>query len=290
MLHSWSDISTLVRASHPSPADVDVARPETHLLRTLAISAGICWSILFVVVGLGYGLQFYGDGSIFSYSIAVEAAWAFHWHNIPGRVFVYLFSYVPAETYVAVAGDSRGGIVIYGFLFFVAPLLGIIATWVADHSRGHTIFGSACGSTACLCPLIFGFPTEVWMAHALFWPTLTLCHYAPRRIGGTIAVFMALLALAFTHEGALIFVVTILATLLLRGRGDATFIRAACIFLVVLSIWILVRAIFPPDAYFAGMFERAALHVFDVSIFTCDLARLLFAVLATYAIAVCILW
>ena len=290
MMQRWTDISMLVIARPTSLSDVGVARPDTHLLRILVITAGICWSILFVIVGLGYRLQLYGDGSIFSYSIAVEDAWAFHWHNIAGRVFVYLFCYVPAETYVDLTRDPGGGIVIYGFLFFVAPLLGLTATWVADRSKGRIMVGYACGSTACLCPLIFGFPTEVWMAHALFWPALTLCHYAPRRIGGTIAVFMALLALAFTHEGALIFVVTILATLLLRGRGDAAFIRAACIFLVVLSIWILVRAIFAPDAYFAGMFERAALHVFDLSIFTGDLARLLFAVFATYAIAVCILW
>jgi len=290
MPHSWSDISTLVKASHASPADVDVARPDTHLLRTLAISAGICWSILFVVVGLGYGLQFYGDGSIFSYSIAVEAAWAFHWHNIPGRIFVYLFSYVPAETYVDVAGDPYGGIVIYGFLFFVAPLLGIIATWMADHSRGHTIFGYACGSTACLCPLIFGFPTEVWMTHALFWPTLALCHHAPRGFRGTIAVFAALLMLTFTHEGALIFVVAILATLLLRGRGDATFIRAGASALVVTSIWVLVKAMFPPDMYFAVVFDRAALHVFDISIFISDLTQLLFGAFVAYAIVMYVFW
>jgi hypothetical protein len=290
MLHSWSDISTLVRASHTSPADVDVARPDTHLLRTLAISAGICWSVLFVIVGLGYELQLYGDGSIFSYSIAVEDAWAFHWHNILGRVFVYLFSYVPAETYVALSRDPRGGILIYGFLFFVAPLLGVIATWMADRSRGHTIFGYACGSTACLCPLIFGFPTEVWMAHALFWPALALCHHAPRGFGGTIAVFVALLMLTFTHEGALIFVVAILATLLLRERGGTTFIRAGASALVVISIWVLVKAIFPPDMYFAVVFDRAALHVFDISIFTSDLAQLLFGVFVIYGIGMYVFW
>jgi hypothetical protein len=290
MMHRWTDISMFVAARQASLSDVGIARTDTHLLRIFVITAGICWSILFVVVGLGYELQLYGDGSIFSYSIAVEDAWAFHWHNIAGRLFVYLFSYVPAETYVDITRDSRGGIVIYGFLFFVAPLLGLITTWVADRSEGRIIFGYACGSTAWLCPLIFGFPTEVWMAHALFWPALALCHYAPRGIGGTIAVFSALLALAFTHEGALIFLVAILLTLLLRGRGDATFLRAGSAFLVVISIWGLAKAIFPPDAYFAVVFDRAALHVFDLNIFSCDLAQLLFAVFATYAIAVAILW
>jgi len=290
MLHGWSDISMLVRTWHTSPSDVDVARPDAHLLRVLVITAGICWSILFVVVGLGYELQLYGDGSIFSYSIAVEDAWAFHWHNILGRLFVYLFSYPLAESYVDVSGDPRGGIVIYGFLFFVAPLLGIVTTWVADRSKDRTIFAYACASTACLCPLIFGFPTEVWMAQAVFWPALALCHYPPRAIGGTIVVFMTLLMLTFTHEGALIFVVAILATLLLRGRGDATFMRAGAPTLVLISIWALMKVTFPPDTYFAAVFDRAALHVFDLDIFSCDLARLLFAAFAMYVIAMYIFW
>jgi hypothetical protein len=290
MMHRWTDISMFVVARQASPSDVGIARTDTYLLRIFVITAGICWSILFVVVGLGYELQLYGDGSIFSYSIAVEDAWAFHWHNIVGRLFVYLFSYVPAETYVDVTRDPSGGIVIYGFLFFVTPLLGLIATWLADGSEGRIITCYACGSTAWLCPLIFGFPTEVWMAHALFWPALALCHYAPRGIEGVTAVFLALLALVFTHEGALIFLVAILITLLFRRIGDAAFMRAGWAFLVVISIWGLVKAIFSPDAYFAVVFDRAALHVFDLSIFTCDLAQLLFAVFATYAIAVSILW
>jgi hypothetical protein len=80
-----------------SRGDVTI-RSDTDLLRTLVIAAGICWSVLFVVIGLRYELQMYADGSIFSYSVAVQDAWAFHWDNISGRLFVYLFSYVPTET------------------------------------------------------------------------------------------------------------------------------------------------------------------------------------------------
>ena len=131
--------------------DVVSGRSDVDVLRAFAIAAAICWSALFVVIGLRYELQMYADGSIFSYAIAVGDAWAFHWHNISDRLFVYLFCHLPAETYVEMTGDPYGGIVVYGFLFFVAPLLGLTATFAADRSRGRIIFSYACLSTACLC-------------------------------------------------------------------------------------------------------------------------------------------
>ena len=57
------------------------------------------------------------------------------------------------------------------------------------------------------------------MAHALFWPTLAVCHYARGGIAGTATVLAALLALVLTHEGAVVFAVGIVSTLLLRGCG-----------------------------------------------------------------------
>ena len=269
----------------PSRRGVAV-RSDSHMVRTLVVAAGIGWSVVFVIIGLRYELQLYGDGSMFSYSIAVQDAWTFHWHNISGRLFVYLFTYVPAETYVELTKDAGGGIVVYGFLFFGAQLLGLIATLAIDHSSDRTIFTCACASTVCLCPLVFGFPTEMWMAHAVFWPTLAVCHYARRGIGGIIAVFAVLLALVFTHEGALILAAAILTTLLLRGLRDAVFLRAAGAFLVVISIWALVKVTFPPDAYDAPVMARAALHFFDVNILTSNVVLLLLATLVSYGIAV----
>src|SRR6266566_4216989 len=107
-------------------------RSDARLLRGLIIAVGMGWAVLFIVIGLRYGLQMYGDGSMFSYSVAVENAWAFHWHNISGRVFTFLFTLLPAEIYVELTNDARGGIVLYGLLFFAAPLLGLLATFAAD--------------------------------------------------------------------------------------------------------------------------------------------------------------
>src|SRR5471032_1619920 len=121
------------------------------MLRAFAIAAGICCSILFVVIGLCCQLQIFGDGAIFSYSVAVQDAWAFHWHNISGRLTVYLFCMAPAEAFVALTWSPGGGIVVYGLLFFVSPLLGLAATYAADRSQGRIIFATACFSTAALC-------------------------------------------------------------------------------------------------------------------------------------------
>jgi hypothetical protein len=100
------------------------ARSDIDTLRILTIAAGIGWSVLFVVIGLRYELQTYGDGAMFSYSVAVQDAWAFHWHNISGRVMVYLLSLAPAEAYVELTGSPGGGVVAYGLLFFWPNSLG----------------------------------------------------------------------------------------------------------------------------------------------------------------------
>ena len=257
-------------------------RSDSKDLRTFAIAAGLCWSILFVAIGLRYELQMYADGSMFSYSVAVQDPWAFHWHNISGRLFVYLYSFVPAEIYVGLTGNAHGGVVLYGFLFFVAQLIGLLATFAADRSDGRIIFSYACVSTACLCPLVFGFPTEMWVAHALFWPTLALCHYAHRGIGTFALICAALLALVLTHGAAPILAFAILATLGLRGLRDAAFLRAVWALLAVIPIWVGLHVIFPPDDYFASALMRAALHFFDVGILTCGVMRLLFGALAGY--------
>lgn len=263
----------------------DVAiRSDGDVLRSFVIVAGLSWSLLFVAIGLQYELQLYGDGSIFSYSIAVRDAWAFHWHNISGRLFVYLFSFLPAEAYVGLTQDFKGGIVVYGILHFSAPFVGLIATLATDRSSNRTIFTYACGSTACVCPLVFGFPTEMWMAHALFWPALAACHHAGRGVGGTAAVFSLLLALILTHGGALIFAATIVLTLALRGWQDSLFRRAAGSFLAALAIWGIVVVAIPPDDYFSRIVTAAAINFINLKNLLCSEFLLLLGALAVYAI------
>jgi hypothetical protein len=260
------------------------SRSDIRSLNALVITAGISCAVLFIVIGLQYGLQLYADGSMFSYAVAVRDVWAFHWHNISSRLFVYLVTEMPAEMYVGLTRDVRGGIAIYGFLFFAAQLTGLVATWLADGSGNRVIFTFACASTACLCPLVFGFPTEMWIAHAVFWPALAVCHYSRGGIAGNILVLAMLLALVFSHEGGLVLAVAIWITLLLRGPRNAAFLRTSGGLLTSLLMWTLVKVTFPPDAYDGPMMRSAASHFFDLSIFTSYVFVLLFSALTGYGI------
>ena len=169
-------------------------------------------------------------------------------------------------------------------LFYVAPLAGLLGTFVADRSCGRVILVYACCSTALLCPLIFGFPTEMWLAHALFWPTLAVCHYTKPTAAGAALVFVMMSTLAFTHEGALVLLVSIVATLALRGLRDAVFLRAAVVLVVVLAMSAAVKLLLPPDDYYADVFVRAAVHFFDPSIFEVGVVIVMLSVLAGYGV------
>src|SRR5262249_25494006 len=142
---AFARLSTMQAASRSSTR-------EEALLRNLTVAAGFGWSLAFVIVALVYKLQLYGDGAIFSYAVAVQDVWAFHWHNIANRASVFLLSLWPAETLVGLTGSPATGIFAYGFLFYVAPLIGLIGTLVADRSHGRIFFVYACASTALLCP------------------------------------------------------------------------------------------------------------------------------------------
>lgn len=259
-------------------------RSDSDVLRALVIAAGLCWSVAYVVIALACELALYADGAMFSYAVAVQDVWAFHWHNISGRLTVYFLNLLPAELYVGLSGNPGAGIAVYALLFHVGPLAGLIGTFAADRSRDRVIFVYACFSTALLCPLVFGFPTEMWLAHALFWPALAASHYAERTLAGTTLVFILLLALAFTHEGALVLTVAIAATLTPRGWREARFLRAAAALLVVLAMSAVAKIVIPPDEYYAGVLVRAALHFFDLTIFQVGIVLLLFATLAGYGV------
>lgn len=257
-------------------------RVDDASFRLMVIAAGLGWSITFPVVALSFRLELYGDGAMFSYAVAVRDVWAFHWHNVSGRMSVYLLTLLPAEALVRFTGNPSAGIIAYGFLFYVSPLIGLALTWTADRSPGRIIFVYACGSTALLCPLIFGFPTEMWLAHALFWPALALSHYAKPTLAGALLVFTVSLVLAFTHEGALVLLMAITATLALRGLRSPIFIRAAVNLAAIAALAVATKIFVAPDEYYADVFVRAALKFFDPAIFEVRIVLILFAAVIAY--------
>jgi hypothetical protein len=267
----------------------DETRAAHHSLQRLMIAAGIGASVLFIVVGLLSELQMFGDGSIFSYAVAARDAWAFHWHNISGRLLTYVFAYPLAEAVVALTGSAKAGIAVYGLLFFSAPLLGLLVTLATDRSTGRVIFGYACLSTACLCPLVYGAPTEMWTAHAVFWPTLAACVSAPAGRRGAAAVFITLLALVFTHEGAVVLAAAILFALFLRGWRDAIFVRAVVAFIAAMAVWAIVKSTIRPDDYIAAVLAAAAFRFIDIRNLAQPAFLLLIAALAAYSALVLLL-
>ena len=264
-------------------------RLNDRSFRFLVVGAGLCWSVAFPVIALFNQLELYGDGAMFSYAVAVQDVWAFHWHNISGRTSVFLLTLLPAEVLVGITRNPWAGIIAYGLLFYISPLAGLIATYAADRSPGRLIFVYACGSTALLCPLIFGFPTEMWLAHAIFWPALALGHYAKPTSAGALLLFAAWLLLAFTHEGALVLLLAIGATLVPRGLWSATFVRAAVSLTIILILAAAAKIVLPPDDYYTDAFLRAALHFFDLEIFRVEIVVVLLAAVVVYAAALMLL-
>ncbi len=226
----------------------------------LVAGAGIAAAALFIIVGVVFRLQSYGDGALFSYAVAAGESWAFHWHNISVRVFVYLWAMLPAEIYARATGDGAGAVALYGFLFFSAQAVGLGLTAMLDRTRGRQFFLAAALSTAVLCPLVFGFPTEMWFAHAVFWPALTLVHRGAadggRAFGALVAAFAALV---LSHEGGVVLGAAIVVTALLRGPADRGFRRALAAFALAGSVWLAIRLALRPDAYISDALETAAL-------------------------------
>ena len=243
------------------------------MLERLVVGAGAGCALLSLLIGPAAGLEMFGDGSIFSYAIAVRDAWAFHWHNISGRIFSYIFVHVPAETVVGLTGDARAGLFVYGLLHYAAPALSLLATRALDRTEGKPVFVFACLSTAVTLPFVFGFPTEMWMTHALFWPALA----AALAVAPFVILYGLLQALVLTHEGGVVLAATIVFASVFRGFRAYPFHRTLVAFFVAMIVWMLVKIMLPPEARVASVLGAAAYKFIDPG----NLADPAFLLLAT---------
>ena len=85
-------------------------RTDCDALRALVIGVGLCWSVAFVAIALTYQLALYADGAMFSYAVAAQDVWAFHWHNSSGRLSVYFLSLLPAQHRLLTISGSHCGL------------------------------------------------------------------------------------------------------------------------------------------------------------------------------------
>ena len=90
-------------------------------------------------------------------------------------------------------------------------------------------------------------------------------------------------SLAFTHEGAFVLLLSVLATLALRGLRSTQFRRGAANMLVIALLAVASKMFLPPDEYYADTFVRAALHFFDPAIFSVAVIVELLAAIVVYA-------
>lgn len=266
-----------------SPLDMSRA------LRQIMIAAGVASALLFLPVGLAFDLQTYGDGSIFSYAVATREVWAFHWHNIATRAATYALTLAPGEIAVALTGAPSAGVFVYGLCLFATPAVSLGATFALDRAPNRPYFVFACASTALLCPLVFGFPTEMWIAHALFWPAFACAMTLPVTLLSCALLSVLTVALALAHEGGLVLGFGIVVATVLRGLGEARFLRALFAFALALAVWFAINRFAQPDSYFGEVRFRAASEFFEARIFVAPLALLLLATLATYALLCAVL-
>jgi hypothetical protein len=88
--------------------------------------------------------------------------------------------------------------------------------------------------------------------------------------------------LAFTHEGALVLLFAIAATLAPRGLRSVEFIRATISLAAILMLAAASKIVLPPDEYYAGVLLRAALHFFDPEIFKVEAVLALLVALTAF--------
>ncbi len=253
---------------------------QVHLTGRVAGGLAALWCLAFPLVGVTARLHWFADGSLFSYAVAAGDAWAFHWRQIGGRVAAFALASLPAEAFGGVAGPAAG-VALYGVLLFAMPGLGLAACWAADGTRVIRVWAAV--ATAVLCPVVFGFPTELWFAHAAAWPALALLW---RPVGWRWPAGMAALGVVvLSHEAGVIWAGVLVAALRFSPGWRVALPRAAGGLVALLLAWAACRWAFRPDPYVAEVLGRNAWNLFAPASLSAPLVLTLAGGLALYAAA-----
>ncbi len=207
------------------------------------------WALAFPGLALGFRVNLFADGALFTYAVGVGDSWGHHWHNIAGRAAVWALVLRPAEWLGAWTGRVAVAEAAYVLLFYAWPLvsLAVVARAGAPGWVGRAAVLSHIG----LLPFVFGFPTEMWVAHGAIWAALALMAAPGRAVAG----WGFLLVACLSHEAGAVWAVAAVAALWLArlkvGRHGAALGGA-------LAVWAAVRWGLPPDAYTAAVMAHNA--------------------------------
>ncbi len=232
------------------------------ILPRVVVGLAAAWCVAFPLVGLTAQLHLFADGGLFAYAVAAGDAWDFHWRQISGRVAAYALASLPGETWGRITGDPAAAVALYAALWFAAPAVGLAATWLADRTRTLRLWAAL--STALLLPVVFGFPTELWITHAAFWPALALC-WSPGGRGRALAAGAALAVLVLSHEGGVVWAAVLLGALLLAPARLAALRGAVLALAPSLAVWGALKLLLRPDAYVAEVLGNNAANFLDAS-------------------------
>jgi hypothetical protein len=257
-----------------------IARRELRP-RSVVLALAIAWCAAFPLVGVPAELHFFADGSLFSYAVAADNAWSFHWRQIPGRLAAYLWASWPGQEWGLLTGDPSAGVAVYAALNFLAPAAGLAAVWAAD--RAGTFTSCAALSSSLLCPVLFGFPTELWISHAAIWPAFALLWRVAGHVRwaiGTVALGIVILS----HEAGVIWALTLLAALIFAPDGSQVRRRALLSFGLAMLVWAACELLIRPDPYEAEVLGRNAWNLVRLSSLAVPLTLTIASALFLYCI------
>jgi len=252
-----------------------VTTPRPH---AVILGLACAWCLAFPLLGVWAQLNLFADGALFSYGVAAGDGWAFHWRQIPVRAAAFAAAALPGELWGRFSGDPAAGVTLYAALHGLAPAIGLAVTWAID--RSAMIRHWAALSTALLAPVVFGFPTELWITLAALWPAYALA-WTPSGKARWLATAVALAVVVLSHEAGLIWAATLLAAL---ACGPERAWRRALVALIPgLLAWIALKLAVHPDPYVADVLRRNAWTLFDAARLASPLVLTIAAALAAWA-------
>ena len=252
------------------------------MLPRLILGLAVAWCVAFPLVGVGLRFHLFADGGLFAYAVAAGDAWAFHWRQIPVRLAAFAVASWPAEVWGQVTGSPAAGVTLYATLLFLAPAAGLAVTWAADRTGIIRVWAAL--STLLLCPIIFGFPTELWVTHAAIWPAMALVWSPGGRARDALTVAV-LGVVVLSHEGGVLWAVALLASLLMHPDPRVALRRAVRCIVPGAVVWIGCKVLIATDPYVAEVLGRNALNLFRPASLVAPLVLEIAAALALFCLA-----